>query len=265
MANDVFSFSPFTDFDKETRNLYWQGVELRAKAGNLPDFLRFCDIAYLLGYDPVAYFHFIWTEDLAFHPVVDPDGVPFCKQGRLTSQHIPFDRSDKYGVNKHEFKRYLIEKKQWPVNDLLANWWTGDEEPQQIDIPTPDERPQLKEAVAQIGETLHNRSYISVRQRKKDYFAYIWGQYGDNPNAEDFLKRLRNDGFINPLDNPFLDRELAPIYKIDIRKGVWLTYEELTNPETEPYYTFKTITNNCNTKWKRELKKGKKEANTCKK
>lgn len=128
---DIFSLSPFVDFDEKSQNLYRQSVELRAKARNLPSFLRFCDVAILLGYEPRTYFHFIWTEPLDFHPIIDQFGVPFTLEARLISNTIPFSLSDKYGIHKEQFRQYLSATKQWPINNcLLANWWTDEEKNQ---------------------------------------------------------------------------------------------------------------------------------------
>lgn len=148
---------------------------------------------------------------------------------------------DNCTIHKDEFKRYLQSVKQWPVDGLLANWWAGDEEPQQTDIPTP-EPPQPKQ----------NEQDESERSRILAYCKGVWIKDGRRLTAVPFLRELKNH------ENPDKHPDKGPIYKVVIGgtaggRGFWFDFGE---GEGEKLYKFSTLKNRV-TEWRNPKKKSK--------
>lgn len=106
----------------------------------------------------------------------------------------------------------------------------------------------LEGMVEEIGLEISKTYFRSNRSRLKGYLRLIWERYEDEPNAENFLKRLTADGFVNDFDKPVYDREIAPIYKISLSKGIWATYDGDLK-KVEPALKLTTVHNNCSSKW----------------
>jgi hypothetical protein len=89
-------------------------LQIMAEHKLLPDFLTIRQIAILSGYIPAAFEQIIEATNL------ETEFREFEYQGSFFKEK---------GATKAAYKRYLQVINRWPVDTLLANWWSIDQSP----------------------------------------------------------------------------------------------------------------------------------------